>query len=204
MVGWKSCATLAATMTLGLAASAQATVTTFRFTDETGVNASGELVLRDYVPAAGPLDSSGGTFVSWKLYTGSTLIHSVTLSNLVNFSSNLSISVLGSIEENHAVRIESATTDAGVVTEKVFETGLPNPDLNVAFPLVWQFRVCEFNGIPCGGGDGPQIDNSPSRTYTWQMLSTRQMVPEPMTWVLMIGGFGVVGTQLRARRRRVA
>jgi hypothetical protein len=50
-------AALSASMTLGLAASANAAVATFTFEDVTGSNARGTLVLKDYVPL-------GGTFVS--------------------------------------------------------------------------------------------------------------------------------------------
>jgi hypothetical protein len=198
MVKWIKCAALSAALSLGLAASAHASLTTFNFSDETGVNARGKLVLENYVPSTGPFEQSGGTFVSWKFYLGSDLVQDVTPDNLVEFSSNLDIVILGSLEQNHVVRIATATTFAGLTTTRVFETGLPNSDPNSAFPLLWSFRICDDSGIPCGGGDGPQIDNNPQGTYTWQM------VPEPMTWVLMIGGFGAVGAQLRARRRRVA
>ena len=203
MLKWSRCAALAAATALGLAGSAQASVTTFIFSDETGINASGELVLEDYVPAAGQFDPSGGTFVSWKFYLGSILVHDVTPENIVGFSSNLDISILGSTEQNHAVRIATATTASGITTTKIFETGLPNPDN--AVPLLWSFRICDDSGIPCGGGDGPQVDNGPPFTYSWRFASLAPGgVPEPMTWVLMISGFGAVGMQLRTRRRRVA
>jgi hypothetical protein len=198
MVKWIKCAALSAAMALGLAASAQASLTTFNFSDETGINARGKLVLEDYVPSTGSFEQSGGAFVSWQFYLGSVLVHDVTPGNLFSFSSNLDVSSISPIGYNHAVRIESRTTDSNITTTSVFETGLPNTNPLSALPFLWTFRVCDNSGIPCGGGDGPQIDNTPEPTYAWQM------VPEPMTWVLMIGGFGLAGAQLRARRRRVA
>lgn len=191
MVSWKSCAALAATMTLGLAANAQAAVATFSFADTTGRNATGILVIKDYVP-------SGGTFVSWSFFDALGSVYQVNASDVTHFSHNLANGSPGSFEIDSVVRIESTTS--------LFETGLPDQTGGVA--LVWNSvysPVCD-PGIPCGGGDGPQVDNGPPFTYTWTLdsLSVRGAVPEPMTWALMIGGFGAIGTQLRARRRRVA
>ncbi|MBS0488498.1 MAG: PEPxxWA-CTERM sorting domain-containing protein, partial [Proteobacteria bacterium] len=39
--------------------------------------------------------------------------------------------------------------------------------------------------------------------YTWAQFSL-SAVPEPATWAMMIIGFGVVGSTVRASRRRTA
>jgi len=195
MIKWSRCAALAISMALGLAASAQASTATFIFSDETNFDpnnrATGVLVLEDYVPL-------GGTFVSWKYFKGSTLFYEVNSSDLVAFSSDLNATFTGSNEQGNVVTIQSATS--------LFETGLTDPLGGVA--LLWNLTlnpVCPDINIPCGGGDGPQVDNGPPFTYTWRLDSlTAGGVPEPVTWVLMIGGFGAVGARLRMRHRRVA
>jgi hypothetical protein len=194
MSKWTKCAALTATLTLGLAASAHAAVATFTFEDVTGgvtgSEARGTLVIKDYVP-------SGGTFVSWKFYDELGLVYELNSADFSFFSHNLQNEIVGSFETDSVVRIESSTS--------IFETGLENPN---GVALLWSMSyspVCD-PGIPCGGGDGPQIDNGPPFLYKWTLdsLAASGAVPEPMTWVLMIGGFGAVGAQLRARRRRVA
>ena len=188
MLKWSRCTALAAAMALGLAASAQASVATFIFSDETGTGATGSLVLKDYVPG-------GGTFVSWN-YSGPTGSYQVNSADLVNFASDLDISIVNSNEQGDLVTIESPGF--------VFETGVPDPLGGVA--LLWNYRCVAGPGEPpCGGGDGPQVDNGPPFTYSWRLASLASVgVPEPVTWALMIGGFGAVGVQLRTRRRRMA
>lgn len=195
MNSWSRCAALAVAAALGVAASAQASTATFIFSDETSFDpntrATGVLVLEDYVPF-------GGTFVSWKYFKGSTVLYEVNSSDLVAFSSDLNATFTGSNEQGNVVTIQSATS--------LFETGLVDPLGGVA--LLWNLTlnpVCPEVGIPCGGGDGPQVDNGPPFTYTWRLASLATGgVPEPATWALMIGGFGAVGVQLRTRRRRIA
>ena len=191
MIRRNNLAALSASMTLGLAASANAAVATFTFEDVTGSNARGTLVLKDYVPL-------GGTFVSWSYYDDLGLLYQLNAADVTHFSHNLENMSPGSNEINSQVIINSATS--------FFETGLT--DLGGGVALLWNLTynpLCD-PGIPCGGGDGPQIDNGPPFTYTWTLdsLVVRGAIPEPATWALMIGGFSVVGAQLRARRRRVA
>lgn len=38
-------------------------------------------------------------------------------------------------------------------------------------------------------------------SHVWDVASSQGSVPEPLTWALMVSGFGLVGTQVRAARR---
>ncbi len=186
---WAKYAALSAVMVLGSAASANAAIATFLFADQTGRNTTGTLLIKDYVPF-------GGTFLSWKYYNGDVLVYEVGASDVTAFSHNFDFDQdFGNVTDN-VVRIESATS--------LFETGLDDPLGGVA--KLWNlslFPDCVDDGTGCGGGDGPQVDNSPPFTYTWRLASLRAgAVPEPATWALMIGGFGLAGMYLRARRQR--
>jgi PEP-CTERM motif len=178
-------------MVLGAGASANAATATFLFSDETGRNTKGTLIIEDYVPF-------GGTFVSWKYFSGDVLVYEVGASDVTAFSHNFDFTDdIGNVTDN-VVRIESASS--------LFETGLDDPEGGVA--KLWNLSLypeCVDDGTGCGGGDGPQVDSSPPFTYTWRLASLRTGgVPEPATWALMIGGFGLAGMHLRARRRKTA
>lgn len=52
-----------------------------------------------------------------------------------------------------------------------------------------------------GGGGGTASPPTDSTVFT-AVVPVARAVPEPGTWMLMVGGFGVVGGGLRSRRRR--
>lgn len=56
------------------------------------------------------------------------------------------------------------------------------------------------DGFFCVGYEcNPSLDIGTS--HTWDAVDTTGGVPEPMTWALLLGGFGMIGYQLRAVRR---
>lgn len=208
MLKGSKCAALTVALAMGLAGTSQAAVATFIFKqeiDESFLNnqadrdayesnrANGALVLKDYKPSNGKF----GTLVSWKYFRGPgpVPIYEVNPSDPeFFFSSDFYLTDLDQPLNGNVVTIRNMTS--------TFQTGLDNPQGGA---LLWNLilnPVCDDPNIPCGGGDGPQVDNNPIPTYSWRLASLA--VPEPMTWVLMIGGFGAVGAQLRARHRRVA
>lgn len=193
---WLGGVALSTVLALGLAAQpAAAARATITFADQTGVGATGTLILDDFV-----LDVAGsGTFVSWDYVHGPTVDH-VDPSDLFLFESDLFFSFVGEEATNNVVTIRSLTT--------TFLTGVVNDDPLAGPALLWVYRECLGGGV-CGGGDGPQIESSPPATYLWRLDSILEAsppdagVPEPMTWTLMIAGLGLAGAQLRARRRRL-
>ena len=50
----------------------------------------------------------------------------------------------------------------------------------------------------------PYDGNGPENYFGGQLSYGGGAIPEPTTWALLIGGFGLAGTALRRQRRRVA
>ena len=83
-----------------------------------------------------------------------------------------------------------------------------------------QSYTCDVSGNACGAqGFGPTVSRLASdansfnvgfdiirtgETYVFGPSLDNGGVPEPATWALMLGGFGLAGAALRARRRAVA
>lgn len=55
-----------------------------------------------------------------------------------------------------------------------------------------------FNGAP---GAYQEYSSNTGGSFTTITISDAGDVPEPATWAMMVGGFGLVGTALRTRRR---
>jgi hypothetical protein len=80
---------------------------------------------------------------------------------------------------------------------------------------VWQHLTLNFSGIAdelvlysSGGPSEFYVDNIVSGAYNPDLpassVTTFGAVPEPASWALMIGGFGMAGAALRRRRTAVA
>lgn len=79
------------------------------------------------------------------------------------------------------VAFAAVTPDGTPVTEGIGDVGNP-----VQYPP-------SIAGPDVPGGGGPFVVRPPTTA-----------VPEPATWLLMIGGFGIVGWQMRRRHRSAA
>ena len=82
----------------------------------------------------------------------------------------------------------TAARSAGACASVYFNTGYNHCD--------WQ----DGNGQP----NGPWAGTAGAASFADQLFVRSVAVPEPGTWAMMLGGFGVLGGALRNRRRRVS
>ena len=61
-------------------------------------------------------------------------------------------------------------------------------------------RLEWFESFDDGSVDPDAIWNSGTLTFTYEPTGVEAPVPEPATWAMMIGGFGMMGASLRRRR----
>lgn len=217
-------------MTAGLAASpAQASgLTTFLFagncTDCQGVGL-GTLVLQNWTPGhAATVDN----FYSWS-YASSLISYNFSLANTspqaFNFQADFanlqpdqpaSVEALLSYSYLAGFQTDAAGHQTPVYAVRVLES---SPAVGER-PAQWEVFTTTTGPA---GGDGPSINDDFGTNWVWERVPTSEEleaglpqfepgpgpgpglggggVPEPMTWVLMIGGLGLAGAQLRARRR---
>lgn len=62
------------------------------------------------------------------------------------------------------------------------------------------FRFFSYSGGAWCLGTGLACTADEGDTHIWSLAATGS-VPEPLTWALMVSGFGLIGTQLRAARK---
>ena len=98
---------------------------------------------------------------------------------------------------NYTGSVDPITLDAG--TYYFTLTNATTTDNNYAY---WDINngpsTVEANGVPGDGAYGPTSSDSFTLLGT---AAVQPSVPEPASWMLMLGGFGMVGGALRARKR---
>lgn len=98
---------------------------------------------------------------------------------------------------NGVIAIEAATGNYGGGATPIFSTVIPNGAYGSGFSFSNRLKLnagqAVFFGVNNNGGE-----------YTYDstgLVGSIAAVPEPATWAMMIGGFGVIGGGMRARRR---
>jgi hypothetical protein len=152
-------------------------------------------------PAAGPSDTSDDNtaylsiYGGWAKLLGTTAFHNVSLfwGSMDNYNSLDLLDASGNVFKT----ILSADVPAGGNGDQL--GGWTNQRVNIASTdsiYGVQFRsttpAFEADNIFFSGRD------------QGEHLNVGGAVPEPASWALMLGGFGMVGGALRSRRRKVA
>lgn len=100
--------------------------------------------------------------------------------NALDFSSPITSGPLGALNGNAAANRTAISSTI---------------NLSIANNTSFVFRWSDFDAT--GADDGLAIDD-----FSLTPIFATAAVPEPSTWAMMIGGFGLIGASLRRRNRR--
>lgn len=154
-----------------------------------------------YPNCSGGNSNDGDGLASW-LNTGATNI-SGTVANLAQHVLDLTGYVYIASAGSQTFQIGSDDgsglyIDGNLLVNNDGEHGVAYASNSINLSQGWHaIRIIQWEN---GGGTALSATLNGS-ALTSSVLSTTAAVPEPATWAMMIGGFGLVGFALRSRRR---
>lgn len=153
--------------------------------------------------------SAGSTSATYTIVTDGTF-GTLSLANITSVSGTVTSASQTQSFTNGNIIILAGSPLSATASQLVFDTallgGFAIGNSGAAFPVIcWA-----GTGISCGGepspslvigADYPSDSEFTGTSGTLVIASVAGVVPEPAAWLLMIGGFGLVGSALRRRRK---
>lgn len=160
----------------------------------------------------------GGELTSWTFFDGDSTDHGAQLEIATWDGSTAGSPLYSSLTQSVAASgdwyshtfsgINLSLTAGTSYIAFLTVTGVSDPVSYIGFagssssPLGGEFRYNYSYGDPAGNGSGWYDYVVPAMQYRATFGSGA--VPEPASWALMLGGFGLVGSAMRSSRRKAA
>jgi hypothetical protein len=165
---------------------------------------AGEILFQQKNEAHTTLIESTPALIESFATTGATFIFGFSVDAASSFALAYEVSAFGITSAftplaQVAYLQDALTSDFLFYTDELVDGSFGTTTASLA-PGSYQLTISDFylNSIEAFAGDSRS--SSLSSRYSFAITST-SAVPEPATWAMMIGGFGIIGVALRSRRK---